>query len=92
MSPQKHAYRHELTACACKDTAASQGFPSFPLTGMAGSGKTTLIQRINSYLHTHKRPCYLINLDPAVTHVPYEPNIDIRDTVSVTNGWQWVAV
>ena len=59
---------------------------------MAGSGKTTLIQRINSYLHTHKRPCYLINLDPAVTHVPYEPNIDIRDTVSVTNGWQWVAV
>lgn len=48
---------------------------------MAGSGKTTLIQRINSYLHQHKKPGYIINLDPAVTHVPYEANIDIRDTV-----------
>lgn len=48
---------------------------------MAGSGKTTLIQRINSYLHTEKSPAYIINLDPAVTHVPYGANIDIRDTV-----------
>ena len=23
----------------------------------------------------------ILNLDPAVTHVPYEANIDIRDTV-----------
>ncbi len=49
--------------------------------GMAGSGKTTFMQRINSHLHTHNIPGYLINLDPAVTHVPYGANIDIRDTV-----------
>lgn len=49
--------------------------------GMAGSGKTTLMQRINSYLHEKNTPGYLINLDPAVIHVPYDPNIDIRDTV-----------
>ena len=48
---------------------------------MAGSGKTTLIQQINSYLHRVQRPGYIINLDPAVTHMPYSPNIDIRDTV-----------
>ena len=48
---------------------------------MAGSGKTTLLQRINSHLRAKKRPGYIINLDPAVTHVPYGPNIDIRDTV-----------
>ncbi len=48
---------------------------------MAGSGKTTLIQRINAHLHQHKQPGYIINLDPAVEHVPYEANIDIRDTV-----------
>ena len=48
---------------------------------MAGSGKTTLLQRINTYLHEKQRPGYLINLDPAVADTPYEPNIDIRDTV-----------
>ena len=48
---------------------------------MAGSGKTTLLQRINTYLHEKGRPGYLLNLDPAVADTPYEPNIDIRDTV-----------
>jgi len=49
--------------------------------GMAGSGKTTFTQRINSYLHSISSPPYILNLDPAVTHMPYEANIDIRDTV-----------
>ncbi|KAI5451634.1 hypothetical protein NCC49_001615 [Naganishia albida] len=49
--------------------------------GMAGSGKTTLMQRLNSYLHSQNKPPYILNLDPAVTHMPYEANIDIRDTV-----------
>lgn len=52
--------------------------------GMAGAGKSTFVQRINSYLHsqTPPSPPYILNLDPAVTHVPFEPNIDIRDTVN----------
>ncbi|ORY24466.1 hypothetical protein BCR39DRAFT_546718 [Naematelia encephala] len=49
--------------------------------GMAGSGKTTLMQRLNSYLHSKDMPPYILNLDPAVTHMPYTANIDIRDTV-----------
>ncbi|KAJ2933160.1 hypothetical protein H1R20_g3885, partial [Candolleomyces eurysporus] len=51
--------------------------------GMAGAGKSTFVQRINSYLHSLDPPSppYILNLDPAVTHVPYEANIDIRDTV-----------
>jgi hypothetical protein len=51
---------------------------------MAGSGKTTLIQRLNAHLHAGKLPGYIINLDPAVTHLPYSANVDIRDTV---RGW-----
>lgn len=39
------------------------------------------MQRLNSHLHQQKTPGYLLNLDPAVAHVPYDPNIDIRDTV-----------
>ncbi|KAH0551370.1 hypothetical protein GP486_007416 [Trichoglossum hirsutum] len=50
--------------------------------GMAGSGKTTFMQRINAYLHGKKEPPYVINLDPAVRSVPFESNIDIRDSVN----------
>ncbi|GAA5980506.1 hypothetical protein JCM10908_001673 [Rhodotorula pacifica] len=49
--------------------------------GMAGSGKTTFMQRVNSYLHSRDQPPYVLNLDPAVIHLPFEANIDIRDTV-----------
>ncbi|KAL8997806.1 MAG: hypothetical protein Q9188_006235 [Gyalolechia gomerana] len=50
--------------------------------GMAGSGKTTFMQRINSHLHTKKSPPYVINLDPAVRNVPFDSNIDIRDSLN----------
>ena len=50
--------------------------------GMAGSGKTTLMQRLNAHLHERKTPYYLINLDPAVLDTPFGANIDIRDTVN----------
>lgn len=50
--------------------------------GMAGSGKTTFMQRINSHLHTKKSPPYVINLDPAVLNVPFDSNIDIRDSLN----------
>ncbi|KAF4622000.1 hypothetical protein D9613_009297 [Agrocybe pediades] len=52
--------------------------------GMAGAGKSTFVQRLNAHLHAKEPPSppYILNLDPAVTYVPYEPNIDIRDTVN----------
>lgn len=34
------------------------------------------------YVNEKKKPSYLINLDPAVTSVPYSANIDIRETVN----------
>ncbi|KAL7270519.1 hypothetical protein RUND412_006772 [Rhizina undulata] len=50
--------------------------------GMAGSGKTTFMQRLNAHLHGKKEPPYIINLDPAVKNVPFDRNIDIRDSVN----------
>ncbi|AOA63349.1 GPN-loop GTPase family member [Komagataella phaffii CBS 7435] len=50
--------------------------------GMAGSGKTTFMQRLNSHLHSKNSPPYVINLDPAVLKVPFGANIDIRDSVN----------
>lgn len=52
------------------------------VVGMAGSGKTTLMQRLNTHTHEHKIPSYMINLDPGVRSLPYGTNIDIRDTVN----------
>ncbi|XP_066532074.1 GPN-loop GTPase 1 [Hoplias malabaricus] len=49
---------------------------------MAGSGKTTFVQRLTAFLHSRKSPPYVINLDPAVHEVPFPANIDIRDTVN----------
>ncbi|XP_028928005.1 GPN-loop GTPase 1 [Ornithorhynchus anatinus] len=49
--------------------------------GMAGSGKTTFVQRVTGHLHGRGSPPYVINLDPAVHDVPFPANIDIRDTV-----------
>ena len=40
------------------------------------------MQRINSHLHSKHEPPYVINLDPAVRNVPFESNIDIRDSLN----------
>ena len=50
--------------------------------GMAGSGKTTFVQRLTSDLYRRKTAPYVVNLDPACREVPYPANIDIRDTVN----------
>ncbi|KAI1639246.1 hypothetical protein F4809DRAFT_596312 [Biscogniauxia mediterranea] len=64
-------------------TASDQQQPvAIVCVGMAGSGKTTFMQRINAHLHGQKEPPYVINLDPAVLNVPFESNIDIRDSVN----------
>ena len=83
-------------AGAAPTTAASQAPVAIVCVGMAGSGKTTFMQRLVSHLYTHPdstqpqpsvsktspTPPYIINLDPAVRHVPFTPNIDIRDSVN----------
>lgn len=52
--------------------------------GMAGSGKTTLVQRFASYLFAKKEPPYLVNLDPAVREVPYPANIGMPNIIYST--------
>ncbi|KAI5476865.1 protein of Ras GTPase family [Pseudohyphozyma bogoriensis] len=68
-------------APSAAQSSASPRATSILVIGMAGSGKTTFLQRCNSYLHSISSPPYVLNLDPAVTHLPFDANIDIRDTV-----------
>jgi GTPase SAR1 family protein len=84
------------TAPDASTAPASSAPVSIVCVGMAGSGKTTFMQRLVSHLYTHPDPTqaepsvskipppppYIINLDPAVHHVPFTPNIDIRDSVN----------
>ncbi|EPQ31786.1 uncharacterized protein PFL1_01118 [Pseudozyma flocculosa PF-1] len=69
---------------------------SIIVIGMAGSGKSTFTSALSSYHETSASsssssssspssssaaPPYMVNLDPAVGSLGYEPNVDIRDTV-----------
>lgn len=40
------------------------------------------MQRINSHLHSKQTVPYVLNLDPAVHSVPFDSNIDIRDSIN----------
>jgi GTPase SAR1 family protein len=51
------------------------------VVGMAGTGKTTLVQRINHFSVENDKKSYFINMDPAVVDVPFDARIDIRDSV-----------
>ena len=49
--------------------------------GMAGSGKTTFVQKLEETIAEKEKESYIINMDPAVLDTFYEPNLDIRDTI-----------
>ncbi|MHA2055443.1 MAG: ATP/GTP-binding protein, partial [Candidatus Hodarchaeales archaeon] len=51
------------------------------LVGTAGSGKTMLISSLQQYLRQKGASLTIVNLDPAVQHVPYQADIDIRDYI-----------
>lgn len=82
-APAPHAESgNSPSVCSDQKAGQSKQPTCILVLGMAGSGKTTFVQRITSHLHAKKKPPYVINLDPAVHEVPYPANIDIRDTVN----------
>uniref|UniRef100_A0A8C3UF26 GPN-loop GTPase n=1 Tax=Catharus ustulatus TaxID=91951 RepID=A0A8C3UF26_CATUS len=89
-APQRGRARHGGAAAAPEGQLragkmAAAGTAAAPVCvlvlGMAGSGKTTFVQRLAAHLHGQRCPPYVINLDPAVHSLPFPANIDIRDTV-----------
>lgn len=51
--------------------------------GPAGAGKTTFCSALISHLRTLRRSAIYINLDPAATSFVYEPDIDIKELISL---------
>ncbi len=53
------------------------------ILGTAGSGKSTLTSILQQWIASNDMDVATVNLDPGVRHLPYGPDIDIRDYVSL---------
>ncbi|MCJ1312963.1 ATP binding protein [Agyrium rufum] len=51
--------------------------------GPAGAGKTTFCSSLIENLRNSRRSCFYINLDPAADDFAYEPDLDIKDLISL---------
>jgi len=51
--------------------------------GPAGAGKTTFCSALIQHLHNSRRSCFYVNLDPAAEDFAYEPDLDIKDLISL---------
>jgi len=52
--------------------------------GTAGSGKTWLVKAYSEYLADQGLTAATLNLDPAVVTLPYNPDVDVRNHVSIS--------
>lgn len=53
------------------------------IIGTAGSGKSLLTASLTNWLKTQRQDVVTMNLDPGAFTLPYTPNIDVRDYISV---------
>ncbi|KAF7895107.1 hypothetical protein EAF00_006921 [Botryotinia globosa] len=51
--------------------------------GPAGAGKTTFCAGLINHLQNNRRSCFYINLDPAAETFSHEPDLDIKDLISL---------
>ena len=51
--------------------------------GTAGSGKSLLTSTFSDWLKLKKQKVIAVNLDPGVSNLPYTPDIDIREYISL---------
>jgi len=54
------------------------------IVGTAGSGKSTLTGELADHMESFGVSVARLNFDPAAETLPYEPEVDVRDYVSVT--------
>ncbi|GAM83511.1 hypothetical protein ANO11243_014990 [Dothideomycetidae sp. 11243] len=51
--------------------------------GPAGAGKTTFCSALIQHLKNNRRSCFYVNLDPAAEDFVYQPDLDIKDLISL---------
>ncbi len=55
------------------------------MVGTAGAGKSLLTGAFSDWLKMAKQDVSVVNLDPGVLNLPYSPDVDVRNYVSVEN-------
>lgn len=58
------------------------------LAGTAGSGKSSLCAALLPWFEEKNATVASVNLDPGVQQLPYEPDIDIRDSLDISTVMQ----
>jgi len=53
------------------------------ITGPAGAGKSTFASSLIQHCRNNKRAVYYVNLDPAAEEFVYQPDIDIKDLITL---------
>ena len=53
------------------------------LIGTAGSGKSTLTYNFQQWMSLRGLDAITVNLDPGAENLPYDPDVDIRDWISL---------
>jgi len=53
------------------------------IIGTAGSGKSLLTAAFSEWLRGKEQSVCIVNLDPGVTTLPYEPDVDVRDYIVI---------
>ena len=51
--------------------------------GPAGAGKTTFSNSLIQHLQSSRRSCFYVNLDPAAENFAYQPDLDIRELITL---------
>ncbi|TVY36515.1 GPN-loop GTPase [Lachnellula subtilissima] len=51
--------------------------------GPAGAGKSTFCSALITHLQNNRRACFYVNLDPAAETFTHEPDLDIKDLISL---------
>jgi len=51
--------------------------------GPAGAGKTTFCSSLIQHLKSNRRSCFYVNLDPAAEEFAFEPDVDIKDLITL---------
>ncbi|KAL9007156.1 MAG: hypothetical protein Q9188_000090 [Gyalolechia gomerana] len=62
------------------------------IMGPAGAGKTTFCSALIQHLRLNKRSCFYVNLDPAAEDFSYEPDLDIKDLISLEDVMEEMAL
>ncbi|CAL3970909.1 unnamed protein product [Diplocarpon coronariae] len=53
------------------------------IMGPAGAGKSTFCSALITHLRNNRRSCFYVNLDPAAEEFTHEPDLDIKDLISL---------